>query len=344
MISFRLIMILFFSFLTFTSCRMKTSEVGQQITSTVVPSKSASDLVVAFGSCNNQDKKQPLWKIIAAQAPDIWIWLGDNIYGDTKNMTKLEVMYQKQKDQPDYKRFLTQDVKVLGTWDDHDYGVNDGGKEFEFKDESAKLAFDFLGYSADEPSRKTPGLYNKSMHVSPEQSIGFIMLDTRYFRDDVERVKGKGYITNEAGDILGDEQWSWLEESLKEEMDYVIIGSSIQVIPEDHRYEKWSNFPKSRKRLLDLLAKTQNKNIIILSGDRHIAEVSEIQWQGKKIIEVTSSGMTHSYETVGDEPNRHRVSKLIGEKNFGTLRFQENQVEVTIFGVGGKEYIKRILN
>lgn len=35
---------------------------------------------IAFGSCNNQDKVNRMWPHIRASKPDLWIWLGDNVY------------------------------------------------------------------------------------------------------------------------------------------------------------------------------------------------------------------------------------------------------------------------
>ncbi|MCR9083112.1 MAG: alkaline phosphatase family protein, partial [Cyclobacteriaceae bacterium] len=36
---------------------------------------------IAFGSCNRQNRPQPLWQPIVSDNPDLWIWMGDNIYG-----------------------------------------------------------------------------------------------------------------------------------------------------------------------------------------------------------------------------------------------------------------------
>ncbi|MFP4293896.1 MAG: alkaline phosphatase family protein, partial [Cyclobacteriaceae bacterium] len=71
---------------------------------------------IAFGSCNRQDEPQPMWKPIMANNPDLWIWLGDNIYGDTDDMQAMKAMYAEQKAQPDYEQFF-QTVPVIGTWD-----------------------------------------------------------------------------------------------------------------------------------------------------------------------------------------------------------------------------------
>ncbi len=337
-------LVLLFLFLLLSSCNNATQKFERKSELSIVEKENPSDVVVAFGSCNHQDKKQPLWRAIVEQDAELWLWLGDNIYGDSKDMEVLAQKYEKQKNHPAYQRFLETGIKIMGTWDDHDYGVNDGGKNFEFKEESSQLAFDFLNYPEDFDARKRAGVYNHSILVSPHRTIGFVLLDTRYFRDDTEKIKGVGYTINEFGDILGEEQWTWLEEQVNKPMDYLVLGSSIQVIPEDHIYEKWSNFPSSRTRLLDLLSKAKAEKVLILSGDRHLAEISEMEWKGRKIIEVTSSGMTHSYENVGDEPNRHRVSKIVSQKNFGTLRFIEDRLQVNILGVNGKEYIEKNLD
>ena len=341
---FKFYSIIFLSFLLLIACKNETQKFERKSEFSIVEKENPSDLVVAFGSCNHQNKKQPLWKSIAEQGAELWLWLGDNIYGDSKNMEVLEKKYNKQKSRPAYQRFLETGIEIMGTWDDHDYGVNDGGKNFEFKEESSQLALDFLDYSEDAEVRKRPGVYNHKTFESSHRTVEFVLLDTRYFRDDTEKIKGVGYTINELGDILGEEQWTWLEEQVNKPMDYLVIGSSIQVIPEDHIYEKWSNFPASRTRLLDLLSKAKAEKVLILSGDRHLAEISEIVWKDRKIIEVTSSGMTHSYENVGDEPNRHRVSKIVSQKNFGTLRFIEDRLQVNILGVNGMEYIQQDLD
>ena len=59
----------------------------------------------------------------------------DNIYSDTEDMDKMKRDYDQQINQEGYSE-ITNQFKVLGTWDDHDYGLNDGGEEYEMKAES----------------------------------------------------------------------------------------------------------------------------------------------------------------------------------------------------------------
>ncbi len=53
------------------------------------------ELIMAFGSCNKQYLKNDLWDDIIAQDPDVWIWGGDIVYADTKNMDTLREDYNK---------------------------------------------------------------------------------------------------------------------------------------------------------------------------------------------------------------------------------------------------------
>jgi alkaline phosphatase D len=127
---------------------------------------------------------------------------------------------------------------------------------------------------------------------------------------------------NKVGTILGEEQWKWLGEELSDNsVDLYIVGSGIQFIAEDHAYEKWANFPNERKRLFDLFSEKEPNGLLLLSGDRHIAEISEQYWDGidYPLVDVTSSGLTHTWTGAAKEENQHRVGKLIAQLNYGVL-------------------------
>jgi len=278
---------------------------------------------IALGSCNREDRPQDMWSYILEQDPQLWIWLGDNIYGDSNDMTVMKQKYLKQKYAPEYAAFR-QKMPIIGTWDDHDFGANNAGKEYPKRDESQALMLDFLDVPEDAPVRSQQGAYQSYTFGPDGKKVKVILLDSRYHRDEpIINPEGKGYLPNERGTILGEAQWDWLEKELAgSDAQIHLIGNGIQIIPQDHNYEKWHNFPKERRRLFDLLKKYEITNPVLLSGDRHIAEISRLEYPGYEtpIYEMTTSGLTHSYEQVGGEPNRHRVSKLIGEKNFGIIK------------------------
>jgi alkaline phosphatase D len=288
--------------------------------------KEKSISTITFGSCNRQDKEQPMWPFIVESKPDLWIWLGDNIYGDTDDMKVLEEKYNLQKRQPEYQK-LIKNTPVIGIWDDHDFGKNDAGIEYPFKKESQQLMLDFLDEPKNSARRKQEGAYASYTYGSGQKQVKVILLDARYFRDSLQK-QGKNYIPNLKGDILGEQQWKWLEEELKNSKASLnIIGSGIQFIPDEHPYEKWANFPKARKRLFDIIAGTKAKGVILLSGDRHIAEISKLEYPSISypIYEVTASGLTHSSTNNTSEVNKHRVGKLVNVLNFGQIDVEWNK-------------------
>jgi alkaline phosphatase D len=266
--------------------------------------------VIAFGSCNREDRPQPLWSVIARHKPEVFVWLGDDIYGDTDDMWEMRKKYEKQRANPLYKAFTSQ-VPIIGTWDDHDYGLNDGGREFSARAASQQEHLDFLGEPATSPRRRQEGLYASYTYGTPGRQIKVILLDTRYHRDPI----------GSNGTILGTAQWEWLAKELRDSKAQIhLIGSSIQVIPEQHRFEKWANFPKERARLFDLIASSKAPGVIFLSGDRHIAEISVLRTTSVRypVFDVTSSGLTHT-SPPRTEPNRHRVGPLVFDLNYGLV-------------------------
>ena len=293
-------------------------------------------LTIAFGSCNQQKMPQGYWPTIGAHHPDVWLWLGDIVYSDTDDMVRMKADYDQLKNAPEYAAFSARTPLVFGVWDDHDYGLNDGGKEWTHKDEAKEQLLDFLDITADHPVRNHAGVYQSRTVGEGDRSVKIILLDTRYFRDRVvpPTQKGHRYGQNESGDILGNEQWAWLEKELTDSPAAAhLIASSIQVLPQEHGFEKWENFPAARRRLLALLAATRPKMPLLLSGDRHLAEISEVKMGDYPIYEITSSGLTHSYEAA-DEPNSYRVSSLIGAKNYGLLHY--------VWGEDGPELLAEI--
>ena len=276
---------------------------------------------IAFGSCSKQSKEQKLWSSINDQNPILWIWLGDNIYADGYDSQELTDAYNQQKANVEYQK-LRKSASIIGTWDDHDYGVNDGDKNYKNKKISRDRALEFLDVPNENPVWSREGLYQSYEYQVGEQLVRVILLDTRYFKDPSTKTLF-GYTTDEDADILGSQQWQWLEDELSKKEDILIIANGTQIIPEDHKYEKWANYPKSRTRLLSLLDQESTEHIILLSGDRHIGEISKLQLSSKTIYEVTSSGLTHSYGKVGNEKNTHRVSRLVSQLNYGTMEIQD---------------------
>jgi alkaline phosphatase D len=283
---------------------------------------------IAFGSCAHQNKPQPIWESVTALKPDVFLFLGDNIYADTNDMAVMKKKYDQLAANPGYKQ-LKQTCKILATWDDHDYGKDDAGYEYGPKKESQKLFLDFFGVPENSPRRQQEGIYSVETFGPIGQRVQIILLDTRTFRTplkkkDTKPASGEGpYIPDETstGTILGDAQWKWLEEQFKQPADIRIVASSIQVVAQDHGWEKWINHPKERAKLFQLIESTQAKGILFLSGDRHLAELSMIpKAVSYPIYDLTSSGLTEANKRFRVyEPNQHRIATMNWGNNFGFI-------------------------
>lgn len=283
---------------------------------------------LTFGSCNKHTKDQPIWKGVLANEPDVWLWLGDIIYGNTKNMSKLRSKYAFQKNKLEYKALLDSNCDVVGIYDDHDYGKNNAGKEYPKKEQSRDVLFEFLDVPKDDKARSHEGAYNSFEYGEGDQTVKVILLDGRYNRDK----PGKGE------DILGEKQWAWLDKELKESDAHIhIIGTGIQIIPYQHKFERWNKFPESRTRLLSLLAKHGTNGVVFITGDRHIAEISKIDWpySACPFYEITASGMTHFYPLAKNEKNKHRIGSQVAAYNFGMIKinWEERTMDLQIRGI-----------
>ena len=266
---------------------------------------------LAFGSCSRPTLAQPLWADVRSLAPDAWAWLGDIVYADTEDVSQTRKLYAAQAERSEYAAVAAQ-MPVVGVWDDHDFGKNDAGSEYPSRRESQAALLDFLGEPRASARRTQLGAYASYLFGQGERSVKLVLLDGRYHRD----------APSARGDTLGETQWAWLERELTSSTARLnLIASGYQVLALDHPNEKWGNFPVARARLLDLVARTRVRGAVLLSGDRHFAELSRLE-DGSlhyPLYELTSSGLTHAYDAAA-EPNRFRVGELYPHRNFGTIR------------------------
>ncbi len=287
---------------------------------------------ILFGSCSNQDKPMPIFDAINKEQSDLFIFLGDNIYGDTKNMQVLADKYQRLGKNKGFAQ-LRKTTPLIAIWDDHDLGENDAGAQYPEKEASRKLMLDFWDTPKDSPRyTQKHGLYTSYMYGNDAQKVHVIMPDLRWNRTPLLSVskqqyknqrspKNEGpYIANHAknASLLGEVQWQWLEKELQKPAKITVIASSIQLLPEFTGWESWANFPNDRQRLFDLINKYQVNGVIIISGDSHWGEMSQVKDAvAYPLWEVTSSGLTEEWKKVS--PNIHRVGQYIDHINYGEI-------------------------
>lgn len=292
---------------------------------------------IAFGSCNHQLRPQDYWGVIAGHDPDLFLFIGDNNYGDQgwdgdAGLTTLREAYTVQAATPELAAFRAE-VPMMITWDDHDYGFNDGGASFAYRGWSETIYETFWG--ASDEVRARPGVYESRMFGPEGQRTQVIMLDTRFFRSNLEtmdytldRAPLGPYqpSSDDAKTMLGDAQWAWLAQELAKPADLRILVSSIQVITDAHDYESWEALPHERARLYEMLANRSQSGLVMLSGDRHgggIYSDATPETKGERVWELTSSSLNYSFSSTerntAREPDEKRLTDFISEENFGMV-------------------------
>lgn len=264
---------------------------------------------IAFGSCNNTSKDLSYWSLIDRDAPDLWIWLGDNIYADLTTLAERESRYMQLKYYPGYAKFRSK-TPIIGTWDDHDYGYNNSNGSYWSKEESQKLFCDFMDIDRGAAARLQDGVYQSFTFGPAGQRTQVILLDLRYNMNK--------HLTQK--NLLGDAQWAWFEnEVLSSTADLLVIGSSLAVTSNVALLglEGWAEYGDERRRLYDLLSRVDIP-AVMLSGDRHFAELYRIVLPSGRILhEAMSSGLTHHSGVLLPHPGR--ISPLVNKKNYGML-------------------------
>ena len=290
----------------------------------------ADSIKFGLGSCLDQDYPQPIWQSIQNEELNYFIFLGDNVYGDVPSglLRKMKRAYQKQKlILPDF----LDEINILSIWDDHDYGINDGGSDYRNKKRSQKMFLDFWEIPKDDLRHKREGIYFSEEEIFFNKKFKLIFLDTRYFRSELKGRKGRYVKNNEPNaTILGIEQWKWFEDQLNQDFDFLMIFSSIQIIPKDHGFEKWDNFPKERDKILNMIKKYKDQTILF-SGDRHRSGI----YKKDGIIEVTASSMNKPGSNLYETDN-YLIGKTYPQANYSILEIFEKSINISIKDASGK--------
>jgi len=339
--SFFIILITFY----LGSCSTKHKIITTSLT------KKNDHVKIGFGSCLNQDKAMPIFNAIKEEKLDLFLMIGDNVYGDSEeeDLKELSSAYDTQRQNFE---IMNLNFPFEAIWDDHDYGMNDAGVEYPHKKKSKELFLNFWDVQEDDIRRFREGLYFDIIKNINDKKLQIIFLDTRTFRDSLKASDQIGkpgkerYIPNPDNSltILGTDQWRWVKEKIGQKVDFRIIISSIQFLAIGHGWESWNNFPLQRAKLIKFIDKANLNHTLILSGDRHRAGIYEIKTEsGKRISEVTSSSLNASFPN--DEENGPlRLGNTYVEENYGVISIdsENRQLIASIRDIDG-EIVRKLI-
>ncbi len=280
---------------------------------------------VAVGSCAYVN--EPFWdrpgrgygdsmmvfKTLHEQKPDLMLWLGDNTYtreGDWNTKGGFQHRYTHTRSLPEMQPLLAS-THHYATWDDHDYGPNDGDRSFWNK-EMASETFDLFWAN---PNGKPLGK-GSVVNTFGWGDCQVFMLDDRWFR-------APNNSKDSTRAFFGEEQINWLIDALTySKANFKIITCGGQVINDARMFENYAVYPVERRKLIDRITAAGISGVFFLSGDRHHAELSKLERLGTyPLYDLTTSPLTAGTHNPGNEPNTLRVpGTLYNGRNFALLK------------------------
>lgn len=304
---------------------------------------------IGVGSCMEETTPAPIFTAVEAARPDLFLNIGDNLYGDDKtgdpSLPILTKAYADLARNADFAA-LSRRIPMLAMWDDHDYGLNDAGGDWPGRDRSESLFEAFWGEASLGGGR--PGVYGARAFGPAGKRVQIILLDTRFFRSplkDTDQRNAPGrerYLpeTDPTKTMLGQAQWAWLAETLRQPADVRLIVSSIQVLADAHGWEAWRTLPVEQARLYQVIRDSGAKGVVMISGDRHLAALYRQEGLAAyPLYEMTASSLNKSFRATSEEMSSNQIGDAYALVNFGLvdIDWPGRSLRLSIRGLDGAE-------
>ncbi len=310
------------------------------------------DFSVMAGSCNFINESiydrpgtpygsghEAMFNQIASEDAEVMLWIGDNWYYrevdfDAEQNLLSRVMRDRSQPylQPVYQKFAN-----YATWDDHDFGPNNSGSEFAFKEQALNI---FKNYWAN-PNYGMPeqaGVFSKVSY----NDIDFFMMDNRYNKSHENFPDGPDKV------FYGQKQLTWLKNNLLASYaPFKIIVGGGQMLNNHHDYEGWDKYRFERDPFIQWLDNNKIEGVMFLSGDKHHTEMLRADRPGAyPLYEMTCSPLTagtHSSKSGGDLDNPRLVAgSLVNNNNYCKFSFSgprtDRRLKIDVIGHEGKKY------
>jgi alkaline phosphatase D len=300
----------------------------------------------AFGSCATQMDYYALTPVpdkaiftsIVNKNPQLYIAGGDNVYADIiavlpGNVDYINTAYRQMWRDSDFTNLRT-NVPIIATWDDHDYGQNDGTSANLAKVVAKNAFLSWWKVPQDSPIRKRDGIYQTYYYGPEDKRVQIIVLDLRTFQSPkgqlpIAGLNGYPLQTDSKKTMLGAAQWAWFKDELKKPAKIRIIMSSLQFSAEYNRFENWAIFPNEIEKMYSAIREAKAEGVFFLSGDVHYADMNVRKPTNLyPMYDFTSSGLTHleGKEYVSKYSNIDSYLDL----NFGMVRINWDATPVTV--------------
>lgn len=281
-----------------------------------------------FGSCARRQRHpvQPIWDALERADPDLFFWLGDNIYGDTLNPAILREEYLRQRDIPNCRTFMA-GRSQLAVWDDHDFALNDSDTRNPVKAEALQV-FKQVWANPSAGLPRTPGVF----FAHSFGGVDFFCLDNRYHRDPASAA------ASASKTALGTVQRDWLKQGLKDSRSpfKLILCGQPWNDGKAVGNESWASFTSERADLIAFIARERIAGVVLLSGDTHVGELNCLTdadyGAGYDLFELVSSPLAQdcatSYLNYRPVPRVRQV--YAGGSNAGIVDIDMSQADPTL--------------
>ena len=301
-----------------------------------------------WSCCADPRTAQPLWNKMAADPADLYIHVGQHFPITDKSKMTPEELLTGFNQQSDFINFRSK-VPVMGVWDEDDYGTlspANNGEHNPDRENSRLQYFKFYNLDSERIDPRQRGIYHSVILGDSRHKVQILFLDTHFFRSDLVFNKTpkfpKGpYVPskNKKTTILGSEQWAWLQKEFKTPVEFRILVTPTQFISSEQGQESWALFPESKKAMLNLLQKQNEKFTLFLSGNRLHGEMQKLKdKKGHVLLDVTAGGINRVSPSAYI-PEASRVGSWLEEPNYADLQIDWEHRKAVVRVIGEKNHV-----
>ena len=228
--------------------------------------------VLGLGSCAPSDPND-VWDRIVQEGCEGFVFLGDTPYVDSSDLHTAREKHRNFLSQPEIANMIAC-MPCWGTWDDHDFGLNDGHGDFPGK-HVCRMAFteyranreyghDSAGNLQRERFAAGRGIYT-SFRRGP---LELFLIDPRWFSRTEPSWADPNLPT-----CIGKKQWEWLQAGLKAS-DAPFKALTTGMIWDDKQNSErddWHTYRHERDAIFDFIRDERISGCFLISGDIHVS-------------------------------------------------------------------------
>lgn len=221
-----------------------------------------TSVTAAFTSCANATS-EPVWERIAALKVDQLIFGGDTPYIDVADLPTIRQKQRAFLETP-VLQSLIRTTSAVGTWDDHDFGLNNGNG-VNAADRRVNTRRGFTEYRAhDQYGTGTEGIYHKVQNGPME----IFLLDPRWWSQTMASP-----VDPQKKTCFGPEQWTWLRQQLETSQApfKILLMGQIWQDKKNSENDDMFTYLHERDALFDFIKAKKISGVVLVGGDIHVS-------------------------------------------------------------------------